>query len=87
MEPQCYRAWTLEVELLGDQDGDKIHTMKMPHPQLLLGFQMQGTFVSILQLFGNEYDALFHFMVDVISWSLLIANIICLNLKVDVVND
>ena len=30
----------LDVELLGDQDGDQIHTTKMPHPQLLVGFQM-----------------------------------------------
>ena len=30
----------LEAELLGDQDGDQIHTTKMPHPQPLVGFQM-----------------------------------------------
>ena len=30
----------LEVEILGDQNGDKIHTTKMPHPQPLVGFQM-----------------------------------------------
>ena len=30
----------LEVELLGDQDGDQIHTIEMPHPQPLVGFQM-----------------------------------------------
>ena len=28
----------LEVELLGDQDGDQIHTTKMPHPQPPVGF-------------------------------------------------
>ena len=27
-----------EVEDLGDQDGDQIHTTKMPHPQPLAGF-------------------------------------------------
>ena len=30
----------LTVELLGDRDGDQIHTMKMPHPQPLVDFQM-----------------------------------------------
>ena len=30
----------LEVELLGDQDGDQIHTTEMPHPQPPIGFQM-----------------------------------------------
>ena len=29
---------SLEVELLGDQDGDQIHTTKMPHPQPPVGF-------------------------------------------------
>ena len=29
----------LEVELLGDQDGDQLHTTKMPHAQPLVGFQ------------------------------------------------
>ena len=30
----------LEAELLDDQDGDQIHTTKMPHPQSPVGFKM-----------------------------------------------
>ena len=30
----------LENGLLGDQDGDQIHTTEMPHPQPPVGFQM-----------------------------------------------
>jgi hypothetical protein len=33
----------------------------------------------VLQLFGH--DALFHLMVNVISYSLLMTNVICSNLK------
>ena len=30
----------LETKLLGDQDGEQIHTTYMPHPQPPIGFQM-----------------------------------------------
>ena len=30
----------LEVKILGDHDGNQIHTTKMPHPQPLVGLQM-----------------------------------------------
>ena len=40
LEDEAIELDHLKVEILGDQDGDQVHTIEIPHPKPPVGFQM-----------------------------------------------